>query len=339
MRHATTALLALLAAAPAGGAELDASAALPPPPGREACRLGPCPAFGATSLLSAAIRRRHGLIRGESVELSDADFFLRRVLADRRVLARAAAALSADGRPEEPGRLEARWPKADLEYLLERGAATRRTLPWDRLWRRYEDENERVRAEAEARYAECLGRARGSAALEGMPACPAPLGAGRDRASAFLEGLRREDAERARLPETGEAALLRQEREWTRALMRGFRLKDESFFLNAAVLGPRVYDDAEACRGRGEGAKAFVLAELAAGRPVLLGLNVQGLREWRGGEGADWRPVLVSGAAVDDGGAAELRTRLPDGKEGPWVPEALLCRVGQAVSVLAEGER
>lgn len=312
------AALALLAAAPlAGRAEaLDARACLPPPPGPEECRAGPCPSFAAIELAGAALTRQYGPIRGEHLALSDADLFLRRALAGRRTLTAAATALARERRVAEPWELAGGWLKDDLDALLAEGAAARATLPWSSVWKRREEGGT------------VLAGAPGG--LDGQISTP-------ENPQAFLERVRFEEGDKAARPETGETALLRQDRERIRGLLKGFRVKSESFLMNAAVLGPAFYKDPGVCRARGASARDFALSELRAGRPVAFAMNLAGLPEWTpapGGEPA-WRSVLVVGAQTGAAGAAALKTRLPDGSNGPDLNDYQLCRVGQAVSLLA----
>lgn len=296
-----------VATASASAELLEAGGGLPSP---EACPVRECRPFAATALLEAAVRRQHGQVRGRPLALSEADLFLRRTLESPGRLEAAARALGGEGRLPEPHDLAGDGTQEDVRLLLAEGSVTRDNAPWSAVRRLYEDEKTREESDAAGREYDCRDALARHVSWESVSSCIPVVHDPQRRWRRVLDVLRGVRAESARRPDTGEAVLARQDREWTRRLFADFSVRAVSF------------------RGRSEGtcgteARRFVVEEVRAGRPVALR---------RAGPGT----MVVSAASVDERGEAVALTLL--GEAAP-VPAARLCGVIEGVSVLARGER
>lgn len=347
------ALIALLATGPALAAApktADLSAQFPDAATRNQGATGSCHIFTTVSLIEAALYRRHGL----HLPLSEADLFVRKVLADPDYYARARKAVGpGDGAASAYGFVEGGSPYDDIVFALKNGAAKGATAPWIAFAGRYEAYKKKRKSEIEEKRELVVATAGG---VEQVGKDYDRIG--RDEASGYSD----------RIAQVGRANLRRVETQVTRAhlaSLTSFRAfldqiagkspaEAEALLLGdpkllaadrasvKTMIAPfrvRKLDFKTDCLDGGAARKAGLLIALNRDIPVTVTMDLGGLKEW-GQETAKTarHAFTITGYARDESGAMTLKSRNSWGGDNPDVPESRFCRISRVIAVLTDKE-
>jgi len=297
-------------AAEAAGA-VDLRAQFADPADRQQGGVGSCHVFSSIGALEAAYFRKYG----KTIHLSEEDLFLRRQVLSGDVY----ADFCATGKCKLT---EGGYPQQDIQYALDNGVLTggsyakfaarylqyrsaeQKTMEGLQRMRDEQGWLEKLLYDPRAHWRE----------LQTQPSAQQLISnylQGRDPAAA---------AERAKVKDQ----------------LKGFAVKTKSF--NAGD-NDEVKKTAAKCGADGAPQRRTILSELHANRPVVLSMNLIGLKAW--GQTADSRDayhafVIVGVKTVD--GKRVFSSRNSWGGDNPTVSEDELCRVYGITTVLIPGE-
>lgn len=347
------ALIALLAPGPdlaAAPRSADLSAQFPDAAARDQGVTGGCHIFTTVSLVEAALFRRHGL----HLPLSEADLFVRKVVADPDYYDRARKAVGAgDGAASAYTFVEGGSPYDDIVFALTHGVAKGATAPWSAFAARYDAYKKKRKTEIEEKRERVVETAGG---VEQVREDYDRIG--RDEAAGYSD----------RIAQAGRANLRRVETAVTRhhlASLTSFRAfldqiagkssaEAETLLLGdpkilaadrasvktmTAPFRVRKLDFTTGCGDGGAARKAGLLAALDRGIPVTVAMELGGLKEWGQEKNKSARHAFtITGYARDAGGAVTLKSRNSWGGDNPEVPESRFCRISRVVAVLTDKE-
>lgn len=282
------------------------------PADRDQGAIGSCHVFSSIGALEAAYFRAYG----RKVRFSEEDLFLRRQVLSGNVY----EDFCRSGKCELS---EGGHPSQDIQYAIDHGVLTGGS------YAAFAERYVRYRA-AEQKTLEGLQRMRDEQGwLERLLYDPREHwrelqthGPAKRIIADYLEG-------RERASST--------EREKTRKELAGFRVRVKWF---SAGGNDEVKKTAAKCGADGAAQRAAMLGELHAGRPVVLSMNLIGLKAWGQTENSRdaYHAFMITGVQ-HAGGKRVFKSRNSWGGDNPDVSEDELCRVYGVTTVLAPGEK
>ena len=350
----------LIAAVPAGAAPacvvsdrtVDLSCTFDDPPTRDQGAIGDCHAFASVGVLESALMRA----TGERIELSEADMWVMSNIGHDKVFAPGAGvAGSVDTVPihegpslkkmlaeddlrrvlERKDKLdvwveEGAWIDFDVANALNEGLARRATISYDVFTRTWLGSDRAMTpwgvktqtANLSRRIAADVVSYNNSTSLTRLE-LPTEIPADVLKAAPAIPPTKEELA--LRLLAEGDPnrmRLIRLERSEMRRIFSMFKLLAKNWDLPQDL-------DTDSCLASGVPKRAWIIENLRAGRPVAIGMSLQGMEEW-GGDGA--HAIVLTGYATK-GSHKVFSVRNSWGGINPDIPDDQLCRVMQAVTV------
>lgn len=282
------------------------------PAQRNQSAVGSCHIFGSIGVLEAAYFRKYG----KHVRFSEEDLFLRRQILSGDIYADFCASgkctLSEGGHPSQ-----------DIQYALDHGVLTGSS------YAAFVERYVRYRS-AEQKTMEGLQKMRDQQGwLEKLLYDPRAhwrelqtQGSAAKMIGDYLEGRDRNSST---------------EREKTQKELAGFRVKVKWY---EAGGNDTVTKTAAQCNAEGALQRGAMLRELHAGRPVVLSMNLIGLKAWGQTEKSrDAYHAFMIVGVKNDGGKRTFKSRNSWGGDNPDVGEDELCRVYGITTVLIPGEK
>ena len=311
---------------------------------------GSCHIFTTVSLIEAALYRRHGL----HLPLSEADLFVRKVVADPDYYDRARRAVGAgDGAASAYTFVESGSPYDDIVFALEHGVAKGATAPWSAFAARYDAYRIKRKSEIEEKrdrvvmtaggveqvkkdYDE-IGRSEASGNSDHF-AQVARANLRRvevkiDQAHAYsltsfralLDQIAGKSPAEAQALLLGDPKVLAADRASVKAMTGPFRVRKLDFKTD--------------CKDAGAAQKAGLLAALNHGIPVTIAMELGGVKEWGQEKAKTARHAFtITGYDRDASGGVVLKSRNSWGGDNPDVPESGFCRISRVVAVLTDKE-
>lgn len=286
------------------------------PSNRDQCNIGACHAFGAVAVLEAAYFRQYK----ETIHLSEADLFIQAHILHPDL---SVGQYWQPAGQDKDKLYEGETLSGDIRYAIDHGVAT--SLSYLDFAKRYYCYREREQQCLRALNAQWNNSSWFDRLFDDPRASWAKL---------------QESPEKKRLVEMllgGEGAetKLPLERENIRMRLKDFRV------LRTA------YDDSKSsgsvCAMQGASQKKEILSELNSGRPVLVNMNLAGLKAW-GPAVADpakdaYHGFAIVGCKYGSDHKIVFQTRGSAGNMNPDIQEDELCRIQTINTVLAPRER